>query len=48
MVEKLEVYGLEQSKLDPRLFIGGTVIAYMYAYDRLMWSTADNHIIDLV
>ena len=47
MVEKLEFCGLQQSKLDPCLFIGDTVIAVMYVDDLLMWSTEDNHMIEL-
>ena len=47
MVEKLEFCGLKQSKLDPCLFIGDTVIAVMYVDYILMWSTEDQNIIDL-
>ena len=47
MVEKLEICGLEQSKPDPCLFIGESVIAVMYVDVILMWSTDDNHMIDL-
>ena len=39
--------GLEQSKLDPCLFIGDSVIAVMHVDNILMWSTDDNHMIDL-
>ena len=46
-MKKLEVCGLEQSKLDPCLFIGNTVIAVMYVDNILMWSTDDIHMIDL-
>ena len=47
MVDKLGFCGLKQSKLDPCLFIGYTVIAVMYVGDILMWSTEDQDIIDL-
>ena len=47
MMEKHGVCGLEQRKLDPCLFIGDTVIAVMYVNTILMWSTDDNHMIDL-
>ena len=47
MVDKLEICGLEQSKLDPCLFIGDTVIVVMYVGDIVMWSTDENHRIDL-
>ena len=47
MVEKLELCGLKQSKLDPCVFIGDTVIAVMYVNNLLMWSTEDKHMIDL-
>ena len=47
MVEKLVFCGLQQSKLDPCLFIGDTVIVVMYVHDLLMWSTEDTHMIDL-
>ena len=46
MVENLEICGLEQSKLDPYIFIGDNVIAGMYVDNILMWSTDDTHIID--
>ena len=47
MVEKLEVCGMKQSKLDPCLFVGYKVMAVLYVNDLLLWSTADQHIIDL-
>ena len=47
MVEKLDFYCLQQSKLDPCLFIGDTVIAVMHVDDLLMRSTKDKHMIDL-
>ena len=47
MVEELAFCGLQQSKLDPCLFIGDTVIAVMYVENLLMWSTEDKHMIDL-
>jgi hypothetical protein len=47
MVEKLEFSGLKQSKLDPCLFIGDTVIAFMYMDNLLMWYTEDQHMVDL-
>ena len=47
MVDKLDFCGLKQSKLDPCLFTGDTVIAVMYVDDILMWSTEDQHMVDL-
>ena len=47
MVEKLEVCGMKQSKLDPCLFVGDKVMAVLYVDDLLLWSTSDQHIIDL-
>ena len=46
MVEKLEFCCLQQSKLDPCLFIGDTIIAVMYVDDILMWSIKDQHTVD--
>lgn len=47
LVEKLEVCGMKQSKLDPCLFVGDKVVSVMYVDDLLMWSTDDQHMIDL-
>ena len=47
MVEKLELCGLNQSKLDPCLFIEDTIIAVTYADDLLLWSTKDKYMIVL-
>ena len=47
MVEKLEVCGMKQSKLDPCLFVGDKVMAVLYVDNLLLWSTDDQHIIDL-
>ena len=47
MFDKLEFCGLKQSKLDPCLFIGDTVIAVMYVECILMWSTEDQNMINL-
>ena len=38
IVEKLEAYGMSQSKLDPCLFIGEKVICICYVCDLLFWS----------
>jgi hypothetical protein len=38
LTEKLERCGLEQSKLDPCLFIGAKVICIVYVDDLLFWS----------
>ena len=48
MVNKLEFCGLKQSKLDPCLFIGDTVIAVMHVDNILMWSTEDQNMTDLI
>ena len=47
MVEKLEVCGMKQSKLDPCLFVGDKVMVVLYVDDLLLWSTADQCIIDI-
>lgn len=47
MTEKLIESGLNQSELDPCLFIGEKVIAVLYVDDILMWSTDAKHIYDL-
>ena len=38
---------MSQSKLDPCLFIGDTVIVVMYVDNILMWSTEDKGMINL-
>ena len=47
MVEKLEVCGINQSKLDHCLFVGDKVMQVLYVDDLLLWPTANQHIIDL-
>ena len=47
MVKKLDFCGLKQSNLDTCLFIGYTMIALMYVYNILMWSTEYQNMIDL-
>ena len=47
MVEKLKFCGLKQSKLDPCLCIGDTVLTVMHVDDLLMWPTEDKQGIDL-
>ena len=47
MTKKLIESGLNQSELDPCLFIGEKVIAVLYVDDILMWSTDAKHIYDL-
>ena len=47
MVEKLEVCGMKQIKVDPYLFVGEKIMAVLYVDDLLLWSTANQHIIDL-
>ena len=47
VVEQIEFCGLKQSKLDPCLFIGDTVITVVYVDDLFIWSTEDKRMIDL-
>ena len=44
MVQKMEMCGMQQSKLDPCLFIGERVIAIMYVDDLIFWSRDEKHI----
>ena len=41
MVEKLEHCDMAQSKLDPCLFVGDTVVTVMNVDNILLWSTKD-------
>ena len=47
MVEKMELSGMPQSKLDPRLFVCEKVIAICYVDDLLFWARDENDIHDL-
>ena len=47
LTKKLEACGLQQSKLDPCLFIGTHVIVVTYVDDVLFWSDDEKHIYDL-
>ena len=38
---------MKLSKFDPCLFVGDKVMAVLYVDDLLLWSTSDQHIIDL-
>ena len=46
-VEKLEVCGTKQSKLDPCLFVADKVMSVMHADNLVMWPADDQHIIDI-
>ena len=46
-LEKLEAYGMSQSKLDPCLFIGEKVICMCFVDDMLFWSKDKANISEL-
>jgi hypothetical protein len=47
VVDKMDVCGMKQSKLDPCLFIGENVIAISWVDDLLFWSPDEKHIHEL-
>ena len=47
MTSKMELCGMVQSKMDPRLFIGMKVMAITYVDDVLFWSVDVNDIHDI-
>jgi hypothetical protein len=47
IVEKMDICGMKQSKLDPCLFVGDYVIAILWVDDLLFWSKDEKHIHDL-
>jgi hypothetical protein len=44
-VEKMDICGMKQSKLDPRLFVGDHVIAILWVDDLLFWFKDKNHVL---
>jgi len=47
MTQQMEACGLKQSKLDPCLFIGPTVIAVIYIDDCIFWSATEDSIYEV-
>ena len=47
MTAKTKLYGMQQSKMYPCLFIGDKVMAIIYIDDILFWSFDENNIHDL-